>query len=259
MNARQEVYSYSRLNTFDHCRYRYKFQYIDKIPQGPTTIEAFMGSRVHDALEEWYGRRGLGESVGLHELIEAYRESWRSKWCDDVRIVKRNMTVEHYRRTGERGLITYFQTTGRDDPTETLAMELRVHIPLSEDGGPALRGFIDRLARAEDGALEIHDYKTTSRLPSDKDVDADPQLALYQIGVQREFPKAPAIRLIRHFVSFGHTHRTQVDAGRLEQLRESTKERIRVIQACTEYPANVTVLCRWCSYQDRCEFYQNDA
>lgn len=259
MSARSEVYSYSRLNTFDNCRYRYKFQYIDKIPPGPTTIEAFMGSRVHDALEEWYGRRALGESVGLHELIEAYRESWRSKWRDDVRIVKRGMTAEHYRNTGERGLITYYQTTGRDDPTETLAMELRVHIPLSDDSGPAMMGYVDRLARAEDGALEIHDYKTTSRLPSERDVGDDPQLALYQIGVQREFPKAPAIRLIRHYLNFGQQHRSQVDSEALRQLRESTKERIHMAQACVEFPPNVTPLCRWCPYQDRCEHWrQND-
>ena len=94
MSGRAEVYSYSRLNTFDGCRARYKFQYIDKIPQGPTTVEAFMGSRVHDALEDWYGRRALGEAVGLHELIEAYRESWRREWRDDVRVVRRGTTPE---------------------------------------------------------------------------------------------------------------------------------------------------------------------
>lgn len=256
MSARAEVFSYSRLNTFDTCRYRYKFQYIDKLPQGPTTIEAFMGSRVHQALEEWYGRRALGEAVGLQELIDAYRESWRREWRNEVRVVKRGRTPEHYCNAGERCLITYYQTTGRGDSTETLAMELRVEIHLDADGAPALQGYVDRLARAEDGVLEIHDYKTTSKLPSDREVEEDPQLALYQIGIERLFPKAPGIRLVRHFLSFGRQHRTQAGPHQLVQIREQVRAKIGEIQACTEFPPHVTPLCRWCAYQDRCDAWK---
>lgn len=256
MSGRAEVFSYSRLNTFDSCRTRYKFQYIDRLPQGPTTIEAFMGTRVHDALEEWYGRRALGEAVGLHELIESYRESWRREWRDEVRVVRRNATPEQYRATGERCLINYFQTTGRDDATETLGMEVRVEIPLTEDGAPAMQGYVDRLARARDGALEIHDYKTTSRLPSDRDLEGDPQLALYQIGVERMFPKAPAIRLVRHFLSFSRQHRTAAGPQELLTIRERMRSKIDEARSCTEFPPNVTPLCQWCPYQDRCDAWK---
>lgn len=256
MSGREEVFSYSRLSTFDSCRYRYKFQYIDRIPPGPTTIEAFMGSRVHDALEEWYGRRALGEAVGLHELIEAYREAWRREWRDEVRVVRRGATADQYRATGERCLINYYQTTGRSDSTETVAMEMRVEIPLGEDGAPSLQGYVDRLARAEDGALEIHDYKTTSRLPSDREVESDPQLALYQMGVERLFPKAPGIRLVRHFLNFGRQHRTRAGPEELLQIREQVKSKIGEIRACTEFPPNVTPLCHWCPYRDRCDAWR---
>jgi putative RecB family exonuclease len=256
MSAQGEVFSYSRLSTFDSCRTRYKFQYIDRLPQGPTTIEAFMGSRVHEALEEWYGRRGLGEAVGLQELIEAYREAWRRQWRDDVRIVKRGVGVDSYRAQGERCLITYFQTTGRSDSTETLAMEIRVEIPLGGGGAPAMQGYVDRLARSGDGALEIHDYKTTSRMPSEKELEGDPQLRLYQLGVEHMFPKAPAIRLIRHFLNFGQQHRASSSPELLALVQEKMKAKIGEALACTEFPPNVTPLCRWCSYQDRCDAWQ---
>ena len=43
-------YSHSRLGTFQQCRYKYKLQYIDKIKvKTQTTIEAFMGNRVHES------------------------------------------------------------------------------------------------------------------------------------------------------------------------------------------------------------------
>lgn len=43
---------------------------------------------------------------------------------------------------------------------------------------------------APDGAFEIHNYKTGSKLPEQKELDEDMQLALYQIGVQNLWPKA---------------------------------------------------------------------
>ena len=46
------VYSNSKLSTFEQCRQKYKFQYIDKIRIPGESIEAFLGSRVHEALEK---------------------------------------------------------------------------------------------------------------------------------------------------------------------------------------------------------------
>ena len=59
-----------------------------------------------------------------------------------------------------------------------------MQFPLDGDGRYAVRGVIDRLVRARDGALEIHDYKTGRRLPSQDELDRDRQLALYEIGVR---------------------------------------------------------------------------
>ena len=48
------VYSHSKLATYENCPQKYKLQYIDRIelPEGSEGIEAFLGSRVHDVLEE---------------------------------------------------------------------------------------------------------------------------------------------------------------------------------------------------------------
>ena len=49
------VYSISRIRTFDDCRLRYRYRYIEAIDAAKETVEAFMGSRVHEALQELYG------------------------------------------------------------------------------------------------------------------------------------------------------------------------------------------------------------
>jgi len=45
------VYSHSRIGTFENCPRQYKLKYIDRIqlPEGKTGVEAFLGSRVHEA------------------------------------------------------------------------------------------------------------------------------------------------------------------------------------------------------------------
>ena len=47
------LYSHSRLSTFENCPLKFKYTYIDKIETGiEESIEAFLGSRVHEALEK---------------------------------------------------------------------------------------------------------------------------------------------------------------------------------------------------------------
>ena len=49
------VYSHSKLSTFEQCPLKYKLRYIDKIkPEIEKTIEAHLGSSVHDTLEWIY-------------------------------------------------------------------------------------------------------------------------------------------------------------------------------------------------------------
>jgi len=58
------VYSHSRISTFENCPYQYKLKYIDrKKPEISTTIEAFMGSMVHEALEDLYKKKKFKKRV----------------------------------------------------------------------------------------------------------------------------------------------------------------------------------------------------
>jgi len=44
-------FSYSSLETYKKCPTQFRFRYIDKIYKDDEGIEAFMGKRVHEALE----------------------------------------------------------------------------------------------------------------------------------------------------------------------------------------------------------------
>src|SRR3972149_7521601 len=45
-----QVYSPSRISTYESCPRQYKYRYIDRIPREEESIEAFLGPRGHEAL-----------------------------------------------------------------------------------------------------------------------------------------------------------------------------------------------------------------
>ena len=75
-------YSISRLSSFKQCRLQYKFRYIDKLPSEVESIEAFMGSRVHEALQQFYGLVKIGTIKPQEWLEQKYEELWQNKAHD---------------------------------------------------------------------------------------------------------------------------------------------------------------------------------
>ncbi|MDO9289175.1 MAG: PD-(D/E)XK nuclease family protein, partial [Thermodesulfovibrionales bacterium] len=66
------IYSNSRLSTYENCPQQYKLRYIDKVelPEGAEEgIEAFLGSRVHEALEKLYKELILTKLNSLDDLL----------------------------------------------------------------------------------------------------------------------------------------------------------------------------------------------
>ena len=71
------TYSHSQLSTYETCPHQYKLAYIDKIEAETESIEAFMGSRVHDALEKLYrDLMKVNRLNTLQEILDFYEEVW---------------------------------------------------------------------------------------------------------------------------------------------------------------------------------------
>ena len=47
MEAASQVYSYSRITTFEQCARRFRYRYVDGIKEAFRGVEAFMGQQVH--------------------------------------------------------------------------------------------------------------------------------------------------------------------------------------------------------------------
>jgi putative RecB family exonuclease len=250
------IYSHSRLSSFENCPKQFEFRYIQKIPRASEGVEAFVGKRVHEILERLYLFVGRGQIPGIEKVITRYQALWDETYdAERVRIVREGTPLSYYRELGESCLRGYYLRHYPFDDGETLGIERRVLFPLDDAGKYRMQGIIDRISRARDGAIEVHDYKTGARVPSQRILDQDRQLALYQIGLAREYGEDTPYRLVWHYVAKNRTCSSVRGPEELAVLRETTIQRIDEIEAATDFPPKKIALCNWCEYKDRCPLH----
>ena len=246
------TYSHSQLSTYENCPHQYKLAYIDKIEVETEGIEAFMGSRVHDALEKLYRDLKLTKLNSLEDLILYYHEVWEKNWNGMILITRKGYEAEDYRRLGEKCISDYYKRYHPFEEGKTLGLEEFINFPLDEEKAYWIRGYIDRVSLKDDSLLEIHDYKTSSRLATQQEVNRDRQLAFYQMGVEGKWGDIREIRLIWHYLSFDVEVQSTRTPEQLRQVRQEAMELIHKIEADTQLRPKEGPLCNWCNYQALC-------
>jgi Domain of unknown function DUF83. len=113
-------------------------------------------------------------------------------------------------------------------------------------------GYIDRLSQRVDGTYEVHDYKTSSRLPLQRDIDEDWQLAIYQLGLQDIWDDVNDVDLIWHYLAFDKEFRSKRSPEILESLKREIISKINDIEDTIDFEPKESMLCRWCAYQNLC-------
>ncbi|MDE1848992.1 MAG: PD-(D/E)XK nuclease family protein [Nanoarchaeota archaeon] len=253
-----KVYSHSRLSSFEQCRLKYKFQYIDKIiPEIEKTVEAHLGSIVHKTLEWLYSEVKEKRIPSMDEMIVYYSKSWIEEYSPEL-IENNGRDEKHYFNKGVQYLLDYYNRY-RPFDDNTLEVEKEIFIDLDEKGEFKIRGFIDRLAyNLKTGEYEIHDYKTSNTMPKQEKIESDRQLALYSIAVKEMFGKDKGVRLIWHYLFFNKRIESKRTEEQLDRLKKETLELIRAIERTTEFPPNKSHLCNWCAYKPICPAWKNE-
>lgn len=248
-----EIYSHSRLSTFEQCPLKYKLRYIDKIiPEIKKTIEAHLGSSVHDTLEWVYNsvKENPDKILSLDEVVNYYLVLWEKNLTDDILIVKKHLTQNHYLNKGIEYLANYYQ---KNFPFKDGTIECEKEILIVLDENTKIKGFIDRLVYdIENNRYEIHDYKTANSLPSQENMDKDRQLALYSIAIKEVYGEEKEVLLIWHYLAHNHKIVSKRTNEQLKNLKEETKKLIKEIQNTKEFLSNKSILCEWCEYKSLC-------
>ncbi len=248
-------FSHSSLETYKKCPTQFKIRYLDNIKKPDESIEAFMGKRIHEALEFLYNEVLEGRIPFFDHVIDKFEKEWEKNWHTRIGIVKKENTSEYYKLLGEDCLARYFRKhTPFNEPI--VGNEIEINFTLDEEGGYQIKGIIDRLDHDGEGNWEIHDYKSGKRSFTQAQADEDKQLALYQLGLLDKDNEIKSIKLVWHFLQNG----VEVESNRTEEqlmdLSTSIKSQIDEIRSIInnggEFPPKKSILCNWCYYWEEC-------
>ncbi|MGV8151804.1 MAG: RecB family exonuclease [Candidatus Nanoarchaeia archaeon] len=252
------IYSHSRISTYEQCPLKFKFKYIDKLaPEIKSSIEGYLGGKVHEVLEWIYDSVKEGSIPTLDDTIEKYIFVWNKDYSNDIKIVNNDLTSEFYFNQGIKFLINYY-TKNYPFNDNTLATECKIVVNLDKERKYQIIGYVDRLVfDREKNIYEIHDYKTGNFLKTQEELDKDRQLALYSIGVKEMFSNVKDIDLIWHFLAFNEKRTSKRTEEELEKLKNEVLALIKKIESTKEFSASPSILCKWCEFRKYCSFKDN--
>jgi putative RecB family exonuclease len=247
-------YSVSRIGTFESCKLQYKYNYIDRLPSEVETIEAFMGSRVHEALKEFYGFIKNRVVKSKEWLLSKYEDLWQKNYTNSIKIVKIELAPEDYLEKGRKCLADYYQEYYPFDQTKIVKTEESISFRIKRNNSEySFRGVLDRLDwNDREKIFEIHDYKTSGTLITQEEADHDIQLPLYQIALVSQWPEAERAKLVWHFLLFNKQIESSRTKDELDTLQADIASRIQAIEECENFPPHKSALCDWCAYQEIC-------
>lgn len=186
----QMRWSFSRLSSFDTCKYMWKLTYIDGVKGEPNFYSQF-GSFCHKILEKYY----KGE-LAIFELADYYADHYLEEVTYDAPPNKyKDLGADYY----AKGMSYFENFEDIDDKYEILGIEKQVKFEIA---GKEFVGYIDLLLRdKETGAIKVVDHKSGSIkiLKSGKISKSDTehflsfqrQLYLYSKAVIEEYGEVP--------------------------------------------------------------------
>ncbi|HEY2772616.1 MAG TPA: PD-(D/E)XK nuclease family protein [Candidatus Binatia bacterium] len=254
--AAAETFSFSRVTTFEQCPRRYRYRYLDGVREAFQSIEAFMGQRVHEAIEWLFREKGDGRLRAADEAVREYTAAFDREFAaarGSLKVIRQGTAVEEYRRSGAAMLADFHKDRFRSDSLETVGIEK--HFVLEIEPGTRFQGYIDRLARDARGTTHIIDYKTGGRPPSSftgKDAD---QLEAYAIAMFEQ-TTADELVLTLEYLRNGSTQSRRIRREDTAETRRRLVARIRMAGEASVFPTSPGALCDWCGYNDLCESYR---
>lgn len=244
----------SRASDFLGCPLRYRLRVIDRLPE-PAHPAAVRGTVVHTVLERLFDLSPAERTAAAaRTMVPA---AWEVVRAEDPRAAELASEVP-----GEPGLPEWLGTSGDlidayfglEDPARVSPGERELRVETVLDSGLRLRGFIDRLDIAPDGAIRIVDYKTGRSPGEGFEARALFQMRFYALVIWRLRGTIPAMLQLM-YLGDGTVVRYAPDEAELR----ATERKLRAVWAAVEasmlrqdFRPNPSRLCDWCDHKVHC-------
>ncbi len=259
---RRPSLSPSRAADFKTCPLLYRFRTIDRLPER-RSLAAVRGTLVHSVLEKLYDLPAAGRTVAAAQgLIEPAWADLRDEpgiaelfevAQDDGAETDANApeSVDSWLASAGKLVEKYFAL---EDPTRIQPDGREQLVEVTLPDGLLLRGFVDRVDVAPNGALRVVDYKTGSMPREAFEAKALFQMKFYALVLWRTRGVVAAqLKLI--YLGDGDTLTYAPDEAeliRFERTLQAIWAAIERAVATGDFRPNKTRLCDWCDHQAVC-------
>jgi putative RecB family exonuclease len=234
--------SFTRVDTFEQCPRRFRYQYIDGLPQAPAPQLSF-GSSLHATLEWLYDRKHPVLPT-LDDTLQALYDRWEKEGYVDSERSEQLSAYEHARRI----LTDLHARIQREGFRLPAAVEAWFELPFPDD--VVVVGAIDRIDVDEDGSLHVIDYKTNRRARTRSQVKGSLQLAIYALATRELYGRLPR-SVALDFVVPGVTVTVPIEELDLDSVPARLAAVAERIRAGEDTPTP-NRLCDWCDFRDIC-------
>ncbi|QNG38715.1 RecB family exonuclease [Geodermatophilaceae bacterium NBWT11] len=250
---RRPSLSPSRAADFKKCPLLYRFRTIDRLPEKKSRA-AVRGTLVHTVLEKLYDLPATERTVAAaQELIDpAWAELSQEPGVAELFAEAADTAdLEAWLASAGTLVETYFRL---EDPTrlQPAAREELVEVTLPD--GLLLRGFVDRLDVARNGALRVVDYKTGAVPREAFESTALFQMKFYALVLWRTRGVVAAqLKLI--YLKDGSVLTYAPDEAellRFERTLQAIWAAIATAVQTGDFRPNKNRLCGWCDHQEFC-------
>jgi len=229
MNLKFSPYSYSKINTYKNCPYRFKLQYIDKI-KTPFVMNKSLekGSFLHKGIE-LYLKDEIKKIADFE--FKVYNDEEKSKLFKQLKKILKNDNIQYY-KTKENLYIE--KGFGLDIDT----LEVKDYNYDSD-----IIGFIDLMFYDEDEKIVyIIDHKSGKFNENQDKI----QLYIYYLVALSLFPAEKA-KLYFDFIEHNKSISFEFDKSEKEKIQNEVKKIIEMIEMSSSFPKKDT-FCNWCPY-----------
>src|SRR6478672_1134467 len=249
----------SRAADFMTCPLLFRFRTVDRLPE-TFSVDAVRGTLVHKVLEDLYSLPAADRTPETARAMLV--PTWESFVADDPTLLHMFDAAEaahepgflEWMRSAEVVLDRYFTL---EDPRRLEPAERELYVEALLDSKLLLRGFVDRIDIAPDGAIRVVDYKT-GRSPTERfEAKALFQMKFYALVIWRTRGVVPAMLQLVYLGS-GEVLRyvpDEADLRSTERKVEAIWGAIRQAQESGDWRPSPSKLCSWCAHQALCPAY----
>jgi len=251
----RDYVSWSAISTFRTCPLKYKFRYIDGLPEESVSSALVFGTGIHTAVEQHYQAILSGDpKPNLDALLFAYRSAWLPHDPDAIQFGS-SETRASLDALAARMLTAFLKSPAASVQGRVLGVEEEIRGMLAE-GVPDLYGRVDLLTEDEH-RVTITDIKTSRGKWSQEQVeDSGEQLLLYS-HLASEI--APGKKIATRFLVLTKTkepiveeHVREVEPAAVKRTLAGVERVWRAIESGVFYPSPSTMNCFSCGYRAAC-------